>query len=339
MSTPKRASRFIAILTCAIVLPVSSQTDNGGVRFDNPPIQDTEDEKIIVTREVIRQAREKLKEYHARLSSGIVKSAKRIDNFFGNKNELENHNGTSLRIYDIYLMSERRKPVNDVKFKFKLRLPQLKERLQLSFENERARNDSATSTPEDLLATDSRTDTNELQSALSQYNYFLTFNTRISVGLKFTSTPIPYINFRVSKENLFGNWRTRIVNNVFENKRDGFGQDLSFDIDRQLSDDFMLRLVNEQSYFYMGHRFNTSHGPSVFHTINDKNRLSYNLRANFRNKPNYQIESYFAGITYRYNIYEHYLFFEISPGVFWEKDDNFKARHLLALKLELQFSE
>ena len=285
------------------------------------------------------KSRKKLKTAHNVVSLGLIRTANRIDQFFGNKKDIEGKNRTNIRLANVHLIRESEKPSNETTFRLNLRLPELEKRFQFTIEKRSETIDPVTPIPNSVYSTQKNRNEEDVRAGLSYFRKLPDFNAKLTTGLKFSSTPVPYANLRIGKETVFGFWRNKNVINFHYNREEKFGQLVTIDFDHELSSKFLLRLGFEETYLENDNTTRTSIGPILFQKIQSNKRLSYSLKINANNRPTYHLSEYYFGSTYRQNIYEDFLYFEISPCITWREDNSFSRRFGIVAKVELVFAE
>lgn len=73
--------------------------------------------------------------------------------------------------------------------------------------------------------------------------------------------------------------------------------------------------------------------------INKHNALVYDLMVEGLNKPNYQVEEVYTGLRWRSNPIRKWLFFEVEPFILWLRDEDFKPSYGLALRMEAYYGK
>lgn len=274
---------------------------------------------------------------HTFVSQQLMRLTNWFDSFFGNKKLLEEQNGSRIRLFNITNKFERNDITNESGYRVSLRFPNLEKFLQINFERRGDEESDITPTPETRLPTENVRDEGVVRASVSAlYRTSKKLDFKFTAGYKFEIPPFPFLNFRVSVEDkLFSKWKYRFISTSFWEQPIGQGQSFSYDFDRKLTKDVLFRLVNEYSWFKETMVENYSHGPTLFHRINQKNALSYNFRAKFNQKWKEQADQYVASIVYRHNIFKEWFFYEIIPLIQYNQSENYIAKHGASLKFEI----
>ena len=274
---------------------------------------------------------------HSFVSKQILILTNYFDSFFGDKKNLEVHNGSALRFYHITTKSEGAKVENEFAYSFNLGLPNLQRKLQLSIEKNSDTQIQATTQQEGALQTEAGRDNESTRVGVGVLlKPFLNWNVKLTGGVKAQLPPIPFAQLLFSRVIEIGKWNMRLVPRFFWNKQDSYGQSFTADFDRRLSKFLLFRFSNEQTWLDNDQILRTSHGPSLFQSLTDKISVSYNIRALFSDDPNFRLLNYNASISYRQNILKRWLFYEVIPSLGISKRD-FNLTPSASIKFELVF--
>ncbi len=287
-------------------------------------------------RTIFQDLKQSFYEGHGHLSTSLLIATNWIDSFFGDKKSLEEKNGTRLRVYYIASKEESSDFTAEPAFKLDLKLPNLQKKLQISFEKSAKSEKQAGLSPENKPSTDKRVEKEEVRGSISLFlNEVLDFDLKFTTGVKANIPPRLFSNFRISREyNIPGGWTLRTISNTFWEQVPGFGQSLTGDFERTLSDNLLLRVINESTWLDESDEITASHGPTLFQRLSSRRVVSYNIRANYTNRPQYQLDAYVFNLVYRQNISKGWLFYEIVPTISFPRSYNFKSRLALAAKIE-----
>ena len=128
----------------------------------------------------------------------------------------------------------------------------------------------------------------------------------------------------------------RLRNRVFFTFREGLGDSVFLEYDKQLSDHFLLRFANIGTWRDVGSIF-YSHGPELYYQLSDQRNISFSIKANASKKPEclWCINDYNAGITFGTHIYKDWILLRMGPNVNYAKLNDFRARFSFNITLNL----
>lgn len=270
------------------------------------------------------------------LSEQIMISTNWVDTFFGNKKFLEERNGSRIRLYNISQVSESDNFENDTAYRLSLRFPNLQKHLQFHLEKRASEETEITPVSELELSTDSELPNDEIRGGLSYFfKDYLDFNFKLTAGVLISLDPTPYSKFRISRDyDFIENWSTRFITTSYWDHKNLFSQSTSLDFDRVLNDKMEFRFINESTWSDSSDTLNASHGPSLYQKLSKRRVISYNFRANYSNRPRYQLERYLFSMVYRQNISKNWFFYELTPFWQFERARNFKDDPGISFKVE-----
>ena len=159
---------------------------------------------------------------------------------------------------------------------------------------------------------------------------------RPSIGLRLRSPLVLYLRLRANREEKFGNWLMGFNETLywFDNAT-GFGSDTNMRWDRPLSETVLfrsnsfVRYTDEFDYYEMSQTF------SLIHTLSKKRAITYKVGVFGKSEPTTHATAYLVNALYRNNIHKDYLFLDIQPQLLFERENEFKGRLDLFLRLQL----
>lgn len=302
-----------------------------------------EQEKKRKEQELSERFSEKIRNFHTNLSENIVSIADSIDSFFINRSITDGRNRTNIRLTNTTNSIEESGVNNDFDFKLRLRLPHLKRKIQLEFEDDALVNDSTGA--RDNLTQTARTRTASQQGGsrggLSFYQKLLGIETKLTSGLEVRSEVIVFGRFRLSKDFvLTPKQKITFIHDVFDDTTDNKGQIGILNYDYTFNKSFLLRFANEETYRDINNTLQTIHGISLYQQISDRNFLSYNYRVESLNpeaRTTFYLNTHVVNVSFRRRLYREHLYYETGPGLIFSKAHNFEGLWAFVFKLELIF--
>ncbi|MBY0385696.1 hypothetical protein K2X05_11120 [bacterium] len=301
-----------------------------------------EQEKKRERQEVTKKFSDTMKDLHTNLSENIIGVADKIDSFFINKSITDGRNRTNIRLTNITSSIEEQGIRNDFDFKLRLRLPQLKRRIQIEFEDDALVDDKAAS--RDNLTQNNVTRSQQQggsRGGLSFYQRFIGLDAKLSSGVEVRSQLIVFARFRLSKDFvLTPKQKITFIHDVFDDTVDNKGQIGILNYDYSFNKFYMLRFSNEENYRDNTNTFQTTHGLSLFHPISDRNFISYNYRVESINPggvSSFYLNTHVLNVSFRRKLYREHLFYETGPGLVFPKSHDFEGLWAFVFKLEVIF--
>jgi hypothetical protein len=97
-------------------------------------------------------------------------------------------------------------------------------------------------------------------------------------------------------------------------------------------------LSSDIEWLHSDRKFVFSQILSGYKRLNNRATINPRLGLLGESQPNWRNTSVFADLTWRYRLYNDWLFGEIIPAVEFPREDSFKDRGSLILRIELYFS-
>jgi hypothetical protein len=270
---------------------------------------------------------------HQSIASSVNSSALWFDGFFALDefdNRKEAYGEARIRLG----WEPRSRDVNEynIRFKVRVKLPNLKNRADLVFsdyDDDRPNNDIQASGNNDFV------EKNRFSLALrwrSSPNSGLSH--RIGIGRRLQAfAKSRYRNSHILSDRTTLRWET----SAYLYSIDGLGADFSWQLDYNATEQSIYRWNNR---FYFRDRTNDwlwQHSVQKLTQFNEKNALIAGIYIEGLSQPNYRLEEYLVSLRWRKNTLRKWLFYEIEPFVLWRRDEQFSASYGIALRLEGYF--
>jgi len=156
-------------------------------------------------------------------------------------------------------------------------------------------------------------------------------------GLKFQSGLTPFARIRGSYSVPLDQWRLKVAESVFWFNTIGVGETTQLDLERPLSENMMFRATSNASWLRDKHNFDLRQDFSIYHTLDERSALLYQVAAIGVSEPQVQATEYVALFLYRYRLHRSWMFFEVSPQLHFPRARNFESSPQLNLRLEMLF--
>jgi hypothetical protein len=282
----------------------------------------------------------KVKGAHQYVSSAVENLTQNIDSFFGEKRIYEEATGTYLQARGSVIYSEGGEFDFDGKFRAKIDLPQLREKVNLvieSDEDDDLEDFNRITTGSDLIDTLQDRDVSAaVEFVLKEKDRW---NVSVRPGLKLKDPIETFIKFRFRRYQPLGEkWISRGTVEVGYYSEYGWENEWELNLERYIGDDYFFRSTSNVLWRedypgmqFLGQRF------QVTHFISKNSLIAFEVGVSAENRPHLTAESYFGNVRYRRNIHRGWLFFEIKPQVIAFRDNDFEAEPALVLSLEVLF--
>ncbi|MDI9244958.1 hypothetical protein [Marinobacter sp. CHS3-4] len=133
-------------------------------------------------------------------------------------------------------------------------------------------------------------------------------------------------------------WTLAVKQRIYYFHQDGWGARSWFGASRDLGKNWQGLLASEIEWLHSERKFEFSQVLNTYKRLN--NRATINPRVGIlgESQPNWRHTSVFADMTYRYRLHSDWLFGEIIPALEFPREESFKDRASLILRIELFFS-
>lgn len=158
-------------------------------------------------------------------------------------------------------------------------------------------------------------------------------------GLKFQSGLTPFARVRGSYSVPMDQWRLKVAESIFWFNTVGVGETTQLDFERPISEPMLFRASTNASWLRDKHNFDLRQDFSIYHTLDERTALLYQVAAIGVSEPQVQVTEYVALLLYRYRLHREWMFFELSPQLHFPKVKNFQSSPQLNLRLEMLFDE
>ena len=278
---------------------------------------------------------------HRYLSTTVEKLSQRIDTFFGEKRAYEEATGTYLQARGSLIYSEGGEFDFDGKFRAKVDLPQLREKVHLVIET-----DNESDNIEDFNRITTGTgivDNLQYRDVSAAVQFMLKEKKRwdfsVRPGLKLTNPIETFIKLRLRRNQPLGEkWLSRGAIEVGYYSDHGWENEYELGFERYIgSYNFFSATSNvlwrddHPGMQFLWQRF------QITHFLDRNSLIAFEIGMSAENRPNLIATSYFSNVRYRRNIHRGWLFFEIKPQVIAYRDNRFEPEPSLVLSLEVLF--
>jgi hypothetical protein len=270
------------------------------------------------------------------LSEKIVSYTKNIDQFFGDERYFQENNNSVIQLDLNETIGE--SGVRNFLFegKAKLDFPAATRRFQFVLESNSEKKTTGDAKV-DQLATSKDVATPEKYAASLRYEKSEEsrwhFSSEGGANIQF---PIdPFLRSRGSYAIPFGEWRMKVAETLFWFNTSGLGETTQLDMERVLSTPVLFRATSTATCHETTQICDLRQDLTLFHTLNERTALLYQASIIGTDKPKLEETGYVLLTRYRYRLHKEWVFFEVSPQLFFPKTDDFKLNAQLLLRLEV----
>ncbi len=260
------------------------------------------------------------------LSDQLVIFSNQIDSLFGDKASLLEQNGTRVRLFNIWRNQAGSDQTQETLFQLDFRLPNLQRRLRFDLEKK------ADTEQDGLVDSDKRVAQTEAiqndEDVRAGFSYLLDdvkkFNLKLSTGLRLAQSVVPYTRLRINRNFKTGDGNIAFLTQSYWDNTQDLSQNLRLNYSLKLIEDIYFSFINDATWFKSTKETLVSQGPTVHHRLSDRRDMFYSLRANSSSKPQYELDNYYFGVTYRQRLMKTWFFYELTPYMTFPRNQNFK---------------
>ena len=262
---------------------------------------------------------------HRVISENIIGLSRNIDSFFSNERYLEESFGSygCIKLSTFFFEGGNNETSADVCLK--IDLPHTKKRWKLIFESEEVEDAN------DVLESDAPSVTgvnepeNKSSTALLRYvgKQELLKYTSFDIGVK-TRTPLdPFTRLRYRRTWVPDPWLFRLTESLYYFKSTEGGFLSRLDMERQFGKKWYARITTEADFRDAEKRFSLKQNFGFYRRVGKGKALSLELLLIGESQPNPHVDYYVYRFRYRINVWRDWFFFEVSPQLLYERENDF----------------
>jgi hypothetical protein len=277
------------------------------------------------------------------LSGKFVDFVSYIDRFFGNDRNYQEANDSVMQLDIVRVAGYRGEPRFVWSARANVRLPMAEKKLHLIVE---------TAPDKNAVVDPTQTQSPPLKQPSTPQSYAAAlrierkeaerWHLNADAGIKFHGlirAPTPFVRSRASLAVPLEQWRTRLSETVFWFNTTGIGETTQFDLERPLSEPVLFRATTIVAWLKNTHYYDMRQDLSVYHKLDDRTALLYQITAVGVSSPHTQVNDYILLVLYRYRIHRNWMFLELSPQLHFPKDKNYRSSPMFSMRLEMLFDE
>lgn len=276
------------------------------------------------------------------LSGKITGFANYLDKFFGGNRHYQESNASVFQLDLTRVVGYGSEGNFDLAVRMNLRLPVTEGRLRLLVETDPEEN--ITSDPalvRNQPARQKKAATPQSVALAARYANAEenVWHFSLDGGLRFPVPITPFVRTRGSYSNQMGEWRIKVAESVYWFNTTGAGADTQLDLEHVLTESTLFRASANAIWSRDYQNIDLSQRLSIYHTLNDRTALLYQVGVFEATNPAYQVTDYVALLFCRYRLHQEWLFLEFSPQLHFPRVNDFHASPAYHMRLEALFDE
>ncbi|MDY0268100.1 hypothetical protein [Trichloromonas sp.] len=289
---------------------------------------------------VFAEEETRVDKFHRNASSGLLATARWLDNFFSDP-RFESEQGKSRLKIRFSLFAEDESDIEyDVRTGLRLDLPILEERLHLLIAGDPDEEVGYRTISGAEGASPTVVD-NEEDFSLS-LRYFIKRKAlrhlSLRSGLRWRDgMPAIFLEPRYRRTIPLDDWNFRFTQRLTTITDGTLRARTLFDFDRQVGDKLFFRASAEGVWDKDEHGYAYGASFSLFQPFSFRRTLVYGWSNSFVTHPHHRLEDVTLSLRYRQRIWRDWLFYEVVPQVSFPRDEDYEATPGILLRLELIF--
>ncbi len=274
------------------------------------------------------------------LSGKIISFATSIDRFFGDERNYQETNNSVMQLD----LDRTGGYGGDRKFalsaRANLNLPATEKRFHLLLESNPDQNIAGAPTQNQFTPLNNQINTPQSYGLALRYEQvkeeLKASHLNADAGLKFQGIKInPYVRTGGSYSIPFDQWRLKAWETVYWFNTIGAGETTQVDLEHILSASVLFRATSSATWLKDMQNFNLRQDLSLYQTVDERTALLYQLSAIGVSNPQWELTENVASVFYRYRLHQKWMYFELSPQLYFPKTNNFQSAFTLSVRLEM----
>ncbi len=224
--------------------------------------------------------------------------------------------------------------------RFRLDVPTAQERMRVIVESESEELIPLDERRRDRqLTSDDRSDTSATGAFRFLSDLTDTINLSNDLGVRLRTPPDAFWRATAKgRWDLDENWRLLLDQRFYYFHRDGWGESTWLGVSLGLPRGWTFLSASEAVWVHKDRQFELFQTVNFFKRIGNRNEVNPRLGVFGRSKPNWQATSFIADVTWRRRLHSDWLYGEVIPALEFPRDESFKDRFSLLLRVEMFFS-
>lgn len=273
-------------------------------------------------------------------SEKVIGFATDIDRFFGDERNYQETNNSVMQL-DLDRVTGY---TGDRKFSLSARanlsLPATEKRLHLLLESNPDQNIEGAPTQNQFTPLNNQVNTPQSYAMALRYEQVKEelkpshFNA--DAGLKFQGINInPFVRTSGTYSIPLDQWRLKAWETVYWFNTIGAGETSQVDLEHILSPSVLFRATSSATWLKDRKNFDLRQDLSIYHALDERTALLYQLSSLGVSSPQWQSTVHVASVFYRYRLHQQWMYFELSPQLYFPRTNNFQSAFTLSMRLEV----
>lgn len=272
------------------------------------------------------------------LSEEIVKFSTEIDHFFGDPRYFQENNKSVVQVFLNQSVAESGNFVTWIDGQAKIDLPAAQRRFQLVLESDPEKKTTTTTRQDQVVpAKDNKVPTQYAAALRYEKAQEGLWHYSADSGVNIQFPLDPFVRTRGSYELPLEDWKLKLALTVYWFNTIGLGQTTQYDMEHVLSKDLLFRATTTANCLEFPQLCSFRQDLSFFHTLDERSALLYQMSVLGDDNPKLRETSYVLLTRFRYKMHREWMYFEVSPQIFFPRTDSFKLNASLLLRLEMLF--
>ncbi len=273
---------------------------------------------------------------HAGISSGVERSARRIDSFFADDRFYADATKSYARLSGQSTWESGEDTESEARVRVRVDLPGTRRRLHLFVEG--GDPDEGEGTGSDSIP--NALDDNDYNIGLeAQLGNMGKWDVLPGIGVKASNSPDPFVRLRAIRYERLDGWLMRFAVGVAEFVDDGTEVQTRVDFDRKIKPDWLFRSTSRARYRDSKDRTDLLQQFTVFQKLNNRVGLAYDIGVRADDDPSWEVDQYFTQVRARIRAYKKWFFIEFKPQVVFREEDDYDASFLFSVRADVVFGE
>ncbi len=275
-------------------------------------------------------------------SDTVMTSAKGIDAYLARENideSLTNESYLKVQLRQRYVKSGSLE--FEAQIKARLRLPNSKRRLKLTFDSDPDDFDSIANRRLDMTAgSRSPRDVHDTAIAGVGFEKYLgkNWDSSYNLGMKLRLPLDPYVRAHWKHSNTFvDQWRGRFVQRFSYFHTEGWKSESNQSFYRPLSDTLLFQSTSSVQYLDKEDSWEPFQSLSLHQTISTDTAFEHQIGVSAISRPSLRTSGYWIRTELRHRLYKDWLFIKVAPELFSGRDDNFDLTPSMLFEVEVYF--
>jgi hypothetical protein len=278
-----------------------------------------------------------LPEVQEQLSSEVIALGRRLDAFFGTGDYRTDAEGSLLRVGTTMLIEEDGLSF-DFAMRMRLALPRTERRLNLFLDSQRVDPFETPAQRRRLERTDA--DSSSFVAGLQYLRQLAErWDLDADAGVRVRVPLDPYVRVRVRRSELVLPWEYRVGQSLFWYAQRGRGTSTELLAQRTLADGRLLRSVSDVTWLDREQQFYYSQDLLFAQHFRRSAGVVYQIGIRGESEPNHQLDHYFINLRARRSVGWEWLFVELRPELYFERENNFSLERRFFVTMEVMLGD